>query len=88
MSTTIFLYAAPWCSPCRYFKPIFEDVVSELGGIEVKRLNIDELAQDDLRKAMKHNVKSVPTLVKEINDIPVATFVGTMTEPQLRAFIG
>lgn len=87
--TTLYYYSAPWCGPCKFFKPIFDDVAAEMPNVEIRRINVDEVTDPSvMNKALQHRVRSVPTLVKEIDNIPVATFVGSMTEPQLRAFVG
>lgn len=51
---------APWCPPCRMFKPILEDLESEISDkAPIYRVNIDE--NQDL--ARKLNVMSVPTTI-------------------------
>lgn len=51
---------APWCPPCRMFKPILEELKGELGDeVPIYRVNID----DNQELARKLNVMSVPTTI-------------------------
>ncbi len=52
----IIVFSAPWCSPCRMFKPQLDKVAKELE-IPFYAINIDE--SGDL--AEKLNIRSVPT---------------------------
>lgn len=54
----VFYFSAPWCGPCRTFKPILQQVASELG-IAVNDINVDY----DAMYTEKYNVTSVPTLL-------------------------
>ena len=52
----IIIFSAPWCSPCRMFKPILDKISKELE-IPFYAVNIDECP--DL--AQELNIRSVPT---------------------------
>jgi len=54
-------YYADWCGPCQMMKPIVEEVMSELDGITLEEVNVDE----DQERAGKANVMSIPTFVIE-----------------------
>ena len=50
-------FSAPWCSPCKMFQPIMNEVANE--GYSVEFINIDK----DGDQATQYNVRSVPTVV-------------------------
>lgn len=52
----IIIFSAPWCSPCRTFKPQLDKIATELE-VPFYAINIDE--SGDL--AEKLNIRSVPT---------------------------
>lgn len=52
-------FTAPWCGPCRQFKPIIADLVGE--GYNIDIINIDE----DESTAVDYEVMSIPHLVFE-----------------------
>ena len=68
----IIVFSAPWCSPCRMFKPILDKISKELE-IPFYSLNIDECP--DL--AQELNIRSVPT-----------TFIYDMESPEPTIILG
>ena len=52
----ILYFSAPWCQPCRNFKPIMESVNNSM---PVRFINVDENPQ----LSAQYNVRSVPMLV-------------------------
>lgn len=50
-------FTAPWCGPCRLFKPIVHEVMNE--GYEIQEINVDEDQED----AEKYGIMSVPVVV-------------------------
>lgn len=64
---------APWCSPCRMFGPVIDQVAEENAGrVRVVKLNIDE----EPEVARQFGVMSIPTLVLIKNGRVAATSVG------------
>ncbi len=55
---TVFYFSAPWCGPCKTFKPLVEEVARELG-VKVNDINVDY----DATFAQKYDVTSIPTLI-------------------------
>ena len=55
---TVFYFSAPWCGPCKTFKPIVEEVSRELG-VPINDINVDY----DATFAQKYDVSSIPTLI-------------------------
>lgn len=63
---------APWCPPCRGFKPIFEAAAKKHTDIAFCRVNGDEAKQ----LADGFDVKSIPTTVAIRDRIMVASQTG------------
>jgi thioredoxin 1 len=74
----VFYFTASWCSPCKMFRPILQQVQSELG-INVNIVDVD--AQKDL--AQKYGITSVPTIIIESNGSIVYRNSGIVSKPQL-----
>jgi len=77
--------SAQWCTPCRMFAPIFNQVKEklELQGIDFLEVDIDE--QPEL--AYKYKVRSVPTTLIVENDAVLRSQAGSMTYSELEKFI-
>ena len=63
-------FTATWCGPCKAFKPIILELISEVYNITIH--DIDE----NQELASKYGVRSVPTTVIEENGVEVDRFVG------------
>lgn len=75
----IIIFSAPWCSPCRMFKPILDKISKELE-IPFYAVNIDECP--DL--AQELNIRSVPTTFI-YNTVPEPTIIlGMKSEAEVR----
>jgi len=53
----VLYFSAPWCGPCRMFKPVIESLKSE--GISVTAIDVDS----DKLTVDKYGVRSVPTTI-------------------------
>jgi len=74
----ILYFTANWCSPCKMFKPIVQQVQSELG-VNINIVDVD--LQKDL--AQKYSITSVPTILVENNGNVVYRNSGVISKPQL-----
>lgn len=74
----ILYFSAAWCGPCKMFKPIVQQVSSEL---EVGIVYVDVDQQRDM--AMKYSISSVPTIIVENDGNVVYRNSGVMSKPQL-----
>lgn len=74
----ILYFSAAWCGPCKMFKPVVQQVSSEL---EVGIVYVDVDQQRDM--AMKYSISSVPTIVVENDGNVVYRNSGVMSKPQL-----
>ena len=63
----VVLFSAPWCGPCKVMHPFIEKMQAEV--IEV---NVDEFPQ----LVSNYGVNGVPTLMRFVNGVPVATLSG------------
>ena len=73
----ILYFSAPWCGPCRNFKPIMESVSNS---IPVRFINVDENPQ----LAAQYNVRSVPMLVFLKDGQEADKTIGVLTEAQVK----
>ena len=75
---------APWCSPCRMFSPIIDQVAEENAGrVKVVEVNIDE----EPEMAQQFGVMSIPTLVLVKNGRVAATSVGLKPKQAVEAML-
>jgi len=56
-------FSASWCVPCKYLKPVFEEIkiMEDFNNVNFVDYDIDE--EYELTK--KYNVRSVPTVIFE-----------------------
>jgi thioredoxin-like negative regulator of GroEL len=73
----ILYFSAPWCGPCRNFKPIMESVSNS---IPVRFINVDENPQ----LSAQYNVRSVPMLVFLKDGQEADKSIGVLTEAQVK----
>ena len=73
----ILYFSAPWCQPCRNFKPIMENVSNS---IPVRFINVDENPQ----LSAQYNVRSVPMLVFLKDGQEADKTIGVLTESQVK----
>ncbi len=71
-------FTATWCGPCKSFKPVMNEVVSE--GYSVQFIDIDQ----NQGLTSQHNVRSVPTTIIEENGVEVDRFVGALPKESVK----
>ena len=71
-------FTATWCGPCKAFKPIILELISE--GYSITIHDVDE----NQELASKHGVRSVPTTVIEENGVEVDRFVGALPKETVK----
>jgi len=71
-------FTATWCGPCKAFKPIILELISE--GYNITIIDVDE----NQELASKHGVRSVPTTVIEENGVEVDRFVGALPKETVK----
>jgi len=73
----ILYFSAPWCGPCRTFKPIMESLQSEMS---ITFIDVDSSPQT----AQTWNVRSVPTTLVIQNGMEIGRFVGAKSKDEIR----
>ena len=80
----ILYFSTRHCGPCKAFKPLVNESISETG---VNVVFVDADASRDL--AMKYGISSVPTMIMvDANGNIVRRHSGVMAKPQLLKFMG
>lgn len=52
-------FSAAWCGPCKMLAPVVEELATEMQGVKIGKLDIDQ----DGDIAQRYSVMSVPTLL-------------------------
>ncbi|MBI4256699.1 thioredoxin [Candidatus Uhrbacteria bacterium] len=74
---------APWCEPCKVMSPIVEELASEMEGVVIGKVNVD----DHSDVAQKYNILSIPTFIIFKGGQVVEQFSGSMSKEALRVKI-
>jgi len=75
---------APWCAPCRSFKPVFEKVAEKHPDIVFCKINTE--AEREL--AGYFQIKSIPTLMVFRQKVIVYSEAGALPESALDELVG
>ena len=70
-------FSAPWCEPCKLFKPIMEEL--SLQGYNIKFINGDE----NKKEAIKYNIRSIPTVVIEQDGKEINRLLGVQSKEMI-----
>ncbi|QDU29705.1 Thioredoxin [Anatilimnocola aggregata] len=75
---------AAWCGPCRKLGPMLEKMTAEFAGqIALVKADVDQTPE----QAQAFRVESIPAVYAVRNGQVVDSFVGLLTEPQLRQWM-
>jgi thioredoxin 1 len=74
---------APWCAPCRFFSPVFEETAGKNPEVVFGKVNTEE--EPDL--AGSFGIRSIPTLMILREKIVLYSEAGALPPPQLQALI-
>jgi thioredoxin-like negative regulator of GroEL len=74
----VLYFSAPWCGPCRSFKPVMESLQTEMS---ITFVDVDSSPQT----AQQYNVRSVPTTVVLNNGMEIGRVVGARTKDEIRS---
>lgn len=72
-------FSAYWCSPCKIFKPIFEEASSEIKDIKFGSVDVDK----EPELAHRFQVMSVPTLIFFKEKEQVDRFIGILSKDDI-----
>ena len=70
-------FSAPWCGPCKQFKPLMESLQSEMS---ITFIDVDASPQT----ATQYNVRSVPTTILIENGVEKGRLVGVRSSNEVR----
>jgi|APGre2960657373_1045057.scaffolds.fasta_scaffold199749_2 thiol-disulfide isomerase/thioredoxin len=77
----VLYFGAPWCGPCKSFKPLVEQTVKEMN-VRWTDINVDY----DPNMSQKYEVSSIPTIVIVDNQGgQLYKHTGVMAKSQLEA---
>ena len=74
---------AEWCGPCRQIGPALEEINSELAGVDIVKINIDENPDAPTR----YGVRSIPTMLLFKNGEVVASKIGAVPKSALKSWL-
>lgn len=75
---------APWCGPCRAFKPIFEAASDQHRDVTFAKINTDE--QQELAGAFE--IRSIPTVMLFRDGVLLFAQPGMLSQPALEELVG
>ena len=70
-------FSASWCGPCKMFKPVVNEVISEGHNIEI--VDVD----DNQELALQYQIQSIPTIVIEEDGQIVDGIMGATSKDDL-----
>jgi len=74
----VLYFSAPWCGPCRTFKPVMESLQSEMS---ITFIDVDSSPQT----AQQYNVRSVPTVLVIENGVEKRRLIGAKSKDEIRS---
>lgn len=80
MTKKVLKFYATWCNPCSEFAPTVKAVFDGRDDIIVEEIDIDA----NPIAAYEWEILTVPSLVFLLDDIPIVTLRGVLTEKSLR----
>lgn len=75
---------ASWCGPCNMLSPIIGEIDSEVSGVKVGKVNVDE----EQELARQFGIMSIPTLVVVKDGTVVDTSVGVVSKEKILSMLG
>ena len=72
---------APWCGPCQILGPTVEELASEMTGVKIGKINVDE----NPGTASKYSVMSIPSIKIFKGGQVVKEMVGVQSKETLEA---
>lgn len=78
----IVYFTASWCGPCKAFRPVLQEVTSQLG-IPVEYVDVDANSQ----KAQEFGVSSVPSMFLYNDNTILLRKSGAMSKDQLKSLL-
>jgi thioredoxin 1 len=79
MSVKLYDFAAEWCGPCNAQDSILDELEDEFPTVSFTKIDVD----DNPKEATEYSVRSLPTLVVEVDGEPKERFVGVTDKSTL-----
>ncbi len=76
---TVVDFWAEWCGPCKALSPLLEQAASEVEGVKVVKMNVD----DNTDTPVQYGIRGIPTLIAFKAGQPVASLVGLRDKAEL-----
>ena len=82
--STLILFSADWCGPCKMLKPILEKIEESFS----ESYNFIKVDISDVEETTKRfNIKNIPTCVITKAGKEIGRFSGVKTETQIKNFL-
>ncbi|OQY08930.1 MAG: thioredoxin [Fusobacteriia bacterium 4572_132] len=78
---TVVDFWAEWCGPCKMIGPFLEEIQTELDGIKITKLNVDE----NQELSAKFGIRSIPTLLVFKDGKIIDQLVGALPKEMLKS---
>ena len=77
-------FGADWCGPCRAIDPVIDEIKAEYDanpekGVEILKLDVDTESE----ATVKYSIKSIPTLIYEVDGTEVSRSSGVQSKSQI-----
>ena len=80
---TVVDFWAEWCGPCKALSPLLEQAASEVEGVTVVKMNVD----DNTDTPVTYGIRGIPTLIAFKGGEPVASLVGLREKAELVSWL-
>ena len=75
---------APWCGPCQYFGPVYEEISEKYDDIVFAKVN----TQEEQEIAAQFNIRSIPTLMVFREQVILYSEAGALPGSAFEELIG
>lgn len=74
---------AEWCSPCKVFSLVLNQIIDEYSNLIIAKVNVD----NNLLITKKYNIKSIPTLLLFKDSSIIAEKIGVSSKEEFKVFL-
>jgi thioredoxin 1 len=80
---SVIKFSAPWCAPCRFYTPIFEEISKEMSEANFYSVDVD----DEPEISNMFSVRSIPTTVFLPIEGKSKSYSGTLPYSKLKRMV-
>jgi thioredoxin 1 len=73
------VFGAVWCGPCKTLEPILKSISEEYPQLIIWKIDIDDFPE----LTVKHNIRSVPTIIVFQNDKEIIRQIGLIPKNKI-----